>query len=51
MAIADRVTQWLQLWREGDQQAIERVTALVYQDLRRLAAYQLDGSSSGETES
>lgn len=49
MAIAESVTQWLQLWREGDPQAIERVTALVYQDLRRLAAYYLDGESNANT--
>jgi RNA polymerase sigma-70 factor, ECF subfamily len=39
------VTEWLELWREGDSQAMERVTALVYQDLRRLAAYHLKTES------
>ena len=41
----DSVTKWLELWREGDAAAMERVTALVYQDLRRLAAYHLRAES------
>ena len=41
----ESVTKWLELWREGDAEAIERVTALVYQDLRRLAAYHLRAES------
>jgi RNA polymerase sigma factor (TIGR02999 family) len=41
----DSVTGWLELWRDGDAEAIERVTALVYQDLRRLAAYHLKAES------
>ena len=49
MGAGDNVTQWLQLWRDGDEEAIERVTALVYQDLRRLAAYHLEGESNANT--
>jgi RNA polymerase sigma-70 factor (ECF subfamily) len=41
----DSVTKWLALWREGDAVAMEQVTALVYQDLRRLAAYHLKSES------
>lgn len=41
----DSVTRWLELWRDGDPEAMERVTALVYQDLRRLAAYHLKSES------
>ena len=41
----ESVTQWLELWRDGDAEAIDRVTALVYQDLRRLAAYHLKAES------
>lgn len=41
----ESVTKWLQLWHEGDPEAMERVTALVYQDLRRLAAYHLKAES------
>jgi RNA polymerase sigma-70 factor, ECF subfamily len=44
----DSVTKWLELWRDGDAEAIERVTALVYQDLRRLAAYHLKAESDVE---
>ena len=41
----ESVTRWLELWRDGDAEAIERVTALVYQDLRRLAEYHLKRES------
>lgn len=44
----DSVTRWLELWRDGDPEAIERVTDLVYQDLRRLAAYHLKAESDAE---
>jgi RNA polymerase sigma-70 factor (ECF subfamily) len=44
----DSVTRWLELWRDGDPEAMERVTALVYQDLRRLAAYHLKAESDVE---
>ena len=49
MAIGDSVTAWLHLWREGDDQAIERVTELVYRDLRRLAAFYLNGEAQAHT--
>ena len=49
MSISESVTEWLHLWRGGDDQAIERVTDLVYQDLRRMAAYYLAGESSAHT--
>jgi RNA polymerase sigma factor (TIGR02999 family) len=45
----DSVTRWLELWRDGDAEAIEQVTALVYQDLRRLAAYHLRSESDAES--
>ncbi|HEY4354985.1 MAG TPA: ECF-type sigma factor [Acidobacteriaceae bacterium] len=41
----ESVTRWLELWREGDDAAMERVTALIYRDLRRLAAYHLKAES------
>jgi hypothetical protein len=47
--VGESVTEWLRLWKEGDQQAIDRVTALVYNDLRRLAAYRLDRESHAST--
>jgi RNA polymerase sigma factor (TIGR02999 family) len=44
----ESVTRWLELWRNGDAEAIERVTALVYQDLRRLAEYHLKRESDAD---
>jgi RNA polymerase sigma-70 factor (ECF subfamily) len=49
MALPESVTEWLQLWRAGDDLAIERVTAMVYRDLRRMAAYYLSGESNANT--
>lgn len=45
MQTVESVTRWLNLWREGDPEAMDRVTALVYQDLRRLAAWHLKSES------
>lgn len=42
----DSVTRWLELWRQGDFAAIEHVTALVYQDLRRRAAHYMRGEKN-----
>lgn len=44
----DSVTDWLELWQDGNAEAIERVTALVYQDLRRLAAWHLRAESAAD---
>lgn len=41
----ESVTRWLNQWRDGDPEAMDRVTALVYQDLRRLAAHHLKSES------
>ena len=49
MAISESVTEWLNLWSAGDDAAIERVTALIYRDLRRIAAYYLSGESNANT--
>ena len=46
--VGESVTEWLRLWNDGDPQGIERVTALVYRDLRRLAAYYLDRESDAD---
>jgi RNA polymerase sigma factor (TIGR02999 family) len=45
MHAVESVTRWLNLWRDGDPEAMDRVTALVYQDLRRLAAWHLKSES------
>lgn len=42
----DSVTQWLELWHQGDADAIERVTVLVYDDLRRRAAHYMRGEGN-----
>jgi RNA polymerase sigma factor (TIGR02999 family) len=44
----ESVTQWLELWQDGNPEAIERVTALVYQDLRRMAAWHLRAESAAD---
>jgi len=49
MTVQESVTGWLHRWREGDAEALERVTELVYRDLKRLAAYYLDGEQTGHT--
>ena len=49
MDLGDSVTTWLLLWRDGDDLAGERVTELVYNDLRRLAAYYLNAESRADT--
>ena len=49
MELGESVTQWLSLWRDGDEQAVEQVMALVYQDLRRLAAYYLSREANANT--
>ena len=49
MVIMDSVTRWLELWHKGDADAIERVTALVYHDLRRRAVQYMRGESQAAT--
>jgi RNA polymerase sigma-70 factor (ECF subfamily) len=49
MDLGESVTEWLQLWRDGDEEAMSRVTDLVYRDLRRLAAFYLKGESQAHT--
>ena len=43
------VTQLLQRWRAGDQQALEELTSIVGVDLRRLAGYIFKGERPGHT--
>jgi RNA polymerase sigma-70 factor (ECF subfamily) len=43
---AQEVTQLLADWREGDQTALQRLTPLVYQELRRLAHRYMEGQPS-----
>ena len=43
------VTQLLRAWREGDKSALERLTPIVYQNLRRLARRHLVMERPGHT--
>lgn len=43
------VTQLLRRWRGGDEQALTQLTALVYDELRRLAAHYLRHERAGHT--
>jgi len=43
------VTQLLRAWSEGDQQALEKLTPLVYQELHRRAHRQMARERSGQT--
>ncbi len=43
------ITRWLVRWREGDQTALERVTELVYAELRRLAGSLVYRERPGHT--
>jgi len=41
------VTQLLRAWSEGDQQALEKLTPLVYAELHRRAHWQMANERSG----
>jgi len=43
------VTALLLRWQDGDQEALERLTPLVYEDLRRVARRQLRSERAGHT--
>jgi RNA polymerase sigma factor (TIGR02999 family) len=43
------ITQWLIRWREGDEAALDRLTRLVYAELRHLAAAILQKERTGHT--
>ncbi|HTW63507.1 MAG TPA: ECF-type sigma factor [Bryobacteraceae bacterium] len=43
------ITRWLICWREGDQEALEQLTRLVYAELRHLAAAMLEKERTGHT--
>ena len=43
------VTRLLQRWQEGDRSALEAMTPMVYQELRRIAASHLRRERSGHT--
>jgi RNA polymerase sigma factor (TIGR02999 family) len=43
------LTQLLQSWSNGDQQALEELTPVVYSELHRLAAHYMGGEKQGHT--
>jgi RNA polymerase sigma factor (TIGR02999 family) len=43
------LTQLLQSWSNGDQQALEELTPVVYRELHRLAAHYMGGEKQGHT--
>jgi RNA polymerase sigma factor (TIGR02999 family) len=45
----DRVTEFLQRWREGDEKALDALVPVVYRDLRRLAHYHLQSERPGHS--
>jgi|SRR6266852_4512715 len=44
-----QITELLLCWSQGDDRALDKLTPLVYQDLRRLASYFLRGERPGHT--
>jgi RNA polymerase sigma factor (TIGR02999 family) len=46
---AQKVTQLLADWSEGDQAALQKLTPLVYEELRRLAHRYMEGQHPGHT--
>ena len=44
-----QVTQLLVAWSEGDQSALETLTPLVHEELRRLARHHMKGERPGHT--
>ena len=49
LAGSSSVTFWLQRWRDGTDGALEQLTRLIYDDLRRLAARYLRDEGPGHT--
>lgn len=43
------VSTLLRAWTDGDQQALEKLTPIVYDELRRLARYYMSGERSGHS--
>jgi RNA polymerase sigma factor (TIGR02999 family) len=49
MTSTHSVTELLLAWREGDQASLEKLTPLVYEELRRLAHRYMAGERAGHT--
>lgn len=49
MSTQQTVTQLLHAWRQGDREALDRLTPLIYDELRRLAQHAMRGEREGHT--
>ncbi len=49
MSSSNSVTRYLQDWRAGNESALDQLTPLVYETLRRLARRQMQGEGAGHT--
>jgi RNA polymerase sigma factor (TIGR02999 family) len=49
MVLNETITQLLMQWGDGDETALEKLTPFVYDELRRLAQYYLQGERSDHT--
>src|ERR1051326_1764583 len=45
----DEISRLLRAWSEGDQSALQGLTPIVYEELRRLAHYYMDRERPGHT--
>lgn len=48
-AVSQRITQLLSRWSDGDQSALEELTPLVYDELRRIAHHYMAGARPDHT--
>jgi len=48
-AVLNEISQLLRAWRMGDRSAVECLTAIVYEELRRLAHYYMQRERPGHT--
>ena len=48
-SVAAPVTRLLVAWGQGDEQALDQLTPLVYKELRRLAQWHMNGERPGHT--
>jgi hypothetical protein len=46
---SNELSRLLRAWSNGDQSAVERLTAIVYEELRRLAHYYMQRERLGHT--
>jgi RNA polymerase sigma factor (TIGR02999 family) len=47
--LPEEITQWLMAWSSGDREALEKLIALVYSDLHRIAGRYMEHENPGHT--